>query len=685
MADQERLLHVDEEGQYKDRNSEDDWVDEEVPGPDGKSSFGWKTMLFVILVATICMASLGYILSDWALYMPTTTSVETHEEVPSISMDMGMGSEANVDDAPPIVSSAEIPIPVATPTLEDVSTSAPTATPTPQLPVPNDQDKYILSNNWDYQAPPQRREYFWTVADKEYNPDGVYRPMILINEEYPGPMIEVNEGDTIVVHVDNQGINATAIHWHGMYQNGTNHMDGTVGITQCAIAPGSKFTYEFKVDGQSGTYWYHGHQGVQSADGLYGPLIIHSKDERQLQQLEYHTDRVVMLTDHYWDLSSELLLEYMKSDAENAEPVPMSALINGRGMRDCSNVGGRKCDNSTSNVGMLPFSLERGKNHRLRIINTGAFAEFQLSIDEHEFAITEVDGVDVSPIWFHRMLINPAQRYSMILTNNFAPGEAFWFRAKMISDCFAEPNEYLQTETWAPVQWQSMGGGENIAIPMSNDFPEAITQICKDLDTTKLKPVIPMVAPEPTVSLYFRVNFEIGGWQLSRGKFNQSSFQADVQHPTLFRTIDGYNDENEAFIGHSSLESPKPAFINSDAFDIEREMVLQTEGIQIIDIMLQNFDDGNHPLHLHGYKFFVMAQGHGYPPDNITDTLDVSNPLRRDTASVEAFGWTLIRLIADNPGVWGESSSLLYSLCQTLLMNIQHFTATLAGTLKQAS
>jgi len=651
MADQERLLHVDEEGQYKDHSSEDDWVDNEVPGPDGKSSFGWKTTLSVILIATICMVSLGYIMSDWAFYMPRS---ETHQEAPSMNMDMGMSMDANVNDVAPVVSSAELPISLPIPTTEKVSISTPTPTPTPQLPVPNDQDKYILPNNWDYQAPPQRREYFWTVADKEYNPDGVYRPMILINEEYPGPMIEVNEGDTIVVHVDNQGTNATAIHWHGMYQNGTNHMDGTVGITQCAIAPGSKFTYEFKVDGQSGTYWYHGHQGVQSADGLYGPLIIHSKDERQLQQLEYHTDRVVMLTDHYWDLSSELLLEYMKSDAENAEPVPMSALINGRGMRDCSNVGGRKCDTSTSNVGVLPFTFEPGKNHRLRIINTGAFAEFQLSIDEHEWAITEVDGVDVAPIWFHRMLINPAQRYSIILTNNHAPGEAFWFRAKMIGDCFAEPNPYLETETWAPIRWQSMGGGENTAIPMSNDFPEAITQICKDLDTTQLKPVISMVAPEPTVSLYFRVNFEIGGWQLSRGKFNQSSFQADVQHPTLFRTIDGYNDKNEAFIGHSSLESPKPAFINSDAFDMEREMVLQTEGIQVIDIMLQNFDDGNHPLHLHGYKFFVMAQGHGYPPENITDSLDVTNPLRRDTASVEAFGWTLIRFVADNPGVWGE-------------------------------
>jgi len=385
-----------------------------------------------------------------------------------------------------------------------------------------------------------------------------------------------------------------------------------------------------------------GHQGVQSADGLYGPLVIHSKDERQLQQLEYDTDRVVMLTDHYWDLSSELLLDYLASDAENAEPVPNSALINGRGMRDCSQVGDRHCDNSTSNVGPLPFDLEPGKNHRLRIINTGAFAEFQVSIDQHEFAITEVDGTDVVPFNFHRLVIQPAQRYSMIFSNNQAPGQSFWLRAKMISTCFAEPNPYLQTEVWAPVRWLNVGGGPNTEIPMSPDFYEVITLICKDLDTTELHPVVSMIAPQPTVSMFFRVNFEIGGWQLSRGKFNQSSWHGDVQHPTLFKAIEGYNQETVL----------SPGGINDWSFDSEKELVLQTEGIQVVDILLHNFDDGNHPLHLHGYKFFVLAQGHGYPPKNLTQTVDLSNPLRRDTASVEAFGWTLIRVIADNPGAW---------------------------------
>jgi FtsP/CotA-like multicopper oxidase with cupredoxin domain len=107
------------------------------------------------------------------------------------------------------------------------------------------------------------------------------------------------------------------------------------------------------------------------------------------------------------------------------------------------------------------------------------------------------------------------------------------------------------------------------------------------------------------------------------------------------------------------------AFVNDAAFDISKELVVQVLGIQTIDILVSNFDDGNHPLHLHGYKYWVLAQGQGYPPltrvgaDINLETLaplykalNLTNPLRRDTASVEAFGWILFRFVADNPGAW---------------------------------
>ncbi|KAG5913171.1 hypothetical protein E4U42_001393, partial [Claviceps africana] len=137
--------------------------------------------------------------------------------------------------------------------------------PTPRL---RDSSEYVLSPSWDAAAEPATREYRWTITDARLNPDGVYRPMMLINNQFPGPLVECNEGDSIVVRVRNEAANATSVHFHGLFQNGTNFMDGTVGVTQCPIAPGSSFTYRFRVRGQSGTYWYHAHHSAQAADGL---------------------------------------------------------------------------------------------------------------------------------------------------------------------------------------------------------------------------------------------------------------------------------------------------------------------------------------------------------------------------------------------------------------------------------
>ena len=240
----------------------------------------------------------------------------------------------------------------------------------------------------------------------------------------------------------------------------------------------------------------------------------------------------------------------------------------------------------------------------------------------------------------------------------------------MIPTCFAEPNPYLQNDALAVVRYSSEElSTYQTPIPSSIDWSEALWLECRDLNTTELVPVQGLAAPAADAYIYLRSNFEIGDWRLSRGVMNHTSWRPNVHSPTLTRTIDGLHSSNASFSASSSavyaLNDRGSVFVNSAAYDPATELVVQSTGLQTIDLLIHNFDDGNHPFHLHGYKFFVMAQGHGAPPHAdrfgqltranlapLYDNLDTRNPLRRDTASVEAFGWTLIRFVADNPGAW---------------------------------
>lgn len=74
------------------------------------------------------------------------------------------------------------------------------------------------------------------------------RKVMGINGQWPIPTVEVNMGDRLIVNLHNQmDAEVTSLHWHGLFQNGTTHMDGAAGVSQCGVPPGGSFTYNFTV------------------------------------------------------------------------------------------------------------------------------------------------------------------------------------------------------------------------------------------------------------------------------------------------------------------------------------------------------------------------------------------------------------------------------------------------------
>ncbi|KAI0390693.1 multicopper oxidase [Xylariaceae sp. FL0594] len=550
-------------------------------------------------------------------------------------------------------------------------------------------DKYILDPTWDFSAPAQVREYEFTITDGEGNPDGVHRKMMLINGEFPGPLIEMNEGDELSVKVVNKASNATAIHWHGIYQNGTNWMDGAAGVTQCPIVPGRSFEYRFNVTGQSGTYFYHGHQGVQSLDGIVGPMVVHIRKEGGRPRVPYSSDRVILLQDWYYDQASAIMRDALSPGVEDA-PTPNTALMNGVNRAVCSDHPGRNCS-EVKRASLPRLSVIPGENHKLRFINAGGYAWFQVAVDKHnDLQIVEVDGTVVEPAQGSPLLISPGQRYSAVLKADQGDG-SFWMRARMVTSCFAEQKlpENGIDEARAVVRYTKTLGSRHGDHEDNNDddeddndndgdghngemdddlkdlgLPETTSDLpflptCHDLNlTTPLRPSPAQPAPQfSDHSWYFRVNLAIGDWRLMRGVMNASSFRPNLKYPTLHRVLDGLAEENESY----AMDG-----VNVAAFDEKSELVISSKKIETVDVILQNMDEKSHPFHLHGTRMWVLGAGHGYFPgyealgfnaegkgllDPKNDTV-LSNPLKRDTITAEGFGWVLLRFVADNPGVW---------------------------------
>jgi FtsP/CotA-like multicopper oxidase with cupredoxin domain len=202
------------------------------------------------------------------------------------------------------------------------------------------------------------------------------------NGQVPGPTIEAEVGDTLVVELTNELSEPTTIHWHGLRVPAD--MDGTESV-QRAVEPGESFEYRFVVP-DAGTFWYHSHvnETEQLERGLYGALIVRGPDEPVVDG-----ERVLHLDDLKLDEAGDL--------APFGDPHEHHA--------------GREGDVRLVNGEQEPeLEIAAGQIERWRIVNAANTRFVRLSIGGLPFTIVGSDG---------GLLTEPAQATEVLIT----PGE----------------------------------------------------------------------------------------------------------------------------------------------------------------------------------------------------------------------------------------------------------------------
>jgi hypothetical protein len=81
---------------------------------------------------------------------------------------------------------------------------------------------------------PATSTFQWEMSYVTAAPDGFSRPVIGVNGKWPPPAITVSKGDQVVINVVNNLDDGefVTLHTHGLFQNGTNYMDGVDQLTQ---------------------------------------------------------------------------------------------------------------------------------------------------------------------------------------------------------------------------------------------------------------------------------------------------------------------------------------------------------------------------------------------------------------------------------------------------------------------
>ncbi|KAJ6550409.1 laccase [Mycena vulgaris] len=438
------------------------------------------------------------------------------------------------------------------------------------------------------------------IVNKRISPDGFHRSAALAGGTFPGPLIRGNKGDRFRINVedkltDTSMLTDTSIHWHGLFQRGTNWADGPAFVTQCPITPGHSFLYDFNVPDQAGTFWYHSHLSTQYCDGVRGPLVVMYDPHDPAKHLYEST--IITLADWYHFPAPQA--------PTNVAVAANSTLINGLGRYEFGPLSE-----------LAVINVVQGKRYRFRLVSISCDPNFVFTIDGHSMTIIEVDGVNHQPLIVDSIQIFAGQRYSFVLDAN-KPVSNYWVRAQP---------QLLGTN-------QGFVNATNSVILRYAGAPKrdptTISATKQPLVETALHPLVPTPVPggrchgcvDYPLTLDISLNFTTFKWQL-----NGTTFESP-KVPVLLQILSGAHTAQELLPKNNLFE-----FLPN----------------KVVEISIPGGAPGApHPFHLHGHTFHVVRSAGN-------DTYNYDNPVVRDVVSTgnSTNDLTVFRFKTDNAGPW---------------------------------
>ncbi|XP_050269258.1 laccase-15-like [Quercus robur] len=501
--------------------------------------------------------------------------------------------------------------------------------------------------------------YDFVLREKNFTRLCSTKSMLVVNESFPGPVIRVHKGDTVFVNVHNQGYYGVTIHWHGVKQPRNPWSDGPEYITQCPIEPGSNFTYEVNFSNEEGTLWWHAHSDW-TRSGVHGAIVIYPSEGTTTPYPMPDDEEIIILGSWYTEDVNKLVAEDLRTGADT----PRS---------NCYVINGQPGD-------LLPCSREStyrwvvdyGKTYLVRIVNAAMNAELYFAIANHSLTVVGMDGNYVKPIIADYVMISPGQTMNVLLTANQSLSH-YYIETRQYDTARPDVTDYDQTNATAILMYSG-----NYTAPDSPFIPYLLPSYEDSLSANRFLDRLRSLASKEhpvdvplnvTVKMYITVSMNqllcpnascdgIDGNRLV-SSLNNISFENPSTDILLayYRNLSG--------IYTTDFPNWPPSMFNFTQADLPMNTTIPIQGTKAkvlnyneeVEITFQGTEvlnaSENHPLHMHGYSFYVVGSGYGNF-NNETDpkTYNLVDPLEVNTVGVPKNGWATIRFKASNPGVW---------------------------------
>ncbi|XP_004490661.1 laccase-3-like [Cicer arietinum] len=485
------------------------------------------------------------------------------------------------------------------------------------------------------------------------------RNILTVNGQFPGPTIEARDGDSMVIKVTNAGPYNISIHWHGFRMLRNPWADGPSYVTQCPIQPGGSYTYRFTIQNQEGTLWWHAHTGFLRAT-VYGAFIVYPKLGSPYPFSMPRKEFPILLGE-WFDRDPMVILR--QTQFTGAPPnASVAYTMNGQpgDLYRCSSQG------------TIRFQVDAGETILLRIINSGLNQELFFSIANHRMTVVAMDAAYTKPSTTTVLMIGPGQTINVLVTADQPPGR-YYMAARAYQT--AMNATFDNTTTTSILEYKSAACNNRNRqcsrpilpiLPAFNDTPTSTAFTSRIRGLSKVK-----VFQNFDVSLLFTVGLGLINCTNPNSPRcqgpNGTRFAASINNNSfvLPRTTSLMQAYYQGVPGVFTTDFPPvPPIQFNYTGNVPRGLWTPRKGTRLfrlkygsyVQIVLQDTSivtTEDHPMHVHGFHFFVVGSGFGnFNPRTDPFRFNLVDPPVRNTIGTPPGGWVAIRFVADNPGIW---------------------------------